>query len=293
MPKQEVTLDFDTFASLVKSVNIDLQQYGKYDALYSNLKKFHVLCLDKRNDNSSKWYEKYKSLLNELDGFNSLGPSLKKAIEDGFMKLIESRQLLRIESNQTDISSICMDIARKSHFKIIIKESKDKSIDLTQLSLDEFINGIKPETNCELLREKKIISFEEGDDTNFLKFLHPYLYYSQNIEIYDKFFLKIKDHLQIIQKLLSYMKEPESLIIHTNFTDPNDKNVQFIQNEINKSYKEKFCKLIYYKHAHPRRIITDYANIELTHTLDCLTISKNKLKAEKAIAFTITMKDDS
>jgi hypothetical protein len=261
-----------------------------YADLFSNLEQYHVLCLDKKNDNSSEWFNEYVSLLAELTNLSPFAPNIKKIIDDDFSKFFRSNEPLRFPSDKLDISSICTDIARKSHFKIIVKEPKDSATDLKELSLDEFHNGVSPKFKCVLLRKEKTIDFKKGDDTNFLKFLHPYLYYSNNLVIRDRFLLEETDHVKIIETLLSYMKEPKSLIIHTKYAALNDNNVQEIKKKIDQLYGGDLLKLIDCKNAHPRNIITDYSHIELTNTLNCLEQSGKNLIATGDISFNMRIK---
>lgn len=290
MPRQEVTLDFATFSNLAKMAATDLRNHKIYADLFSNLKQYHVLCLDKKNDNTSEWFNKYVSLLAELTNLSSFAPHIKKIIDDDFSKFFRSNEPLRFPSDKLDISSICTDIASKSDFKIIVKEPKDLATDLIQLSIDEFQYGELPKFKCVLLRKEKTIDFKKGDNAYFLKFLHPYLYYSNSLVIHDKFFLKVTDHSKIIQTLLSYMREPKSIIIHTQYSNSSDINAQEIKKNINQFYGRDLLKLIDCKNAHPRNIITDYSHIELTNTLNCLEQSGNNLIATSDISFNMRIK---
>ena len=295
MPLQEVTLDFDSFSILIQKIVTDSfknpNYYNDYRDLIRNIKQFHHLCIDKKTNNGeSEWFNKFQDLQKELCSLFPEALHIHKLIIDHFSPLFQSTELRRISCDKKELVSICKDIARKTDFKILIDDSTSTFNDINKVTIKEFNYGFIPVYKCLLLRREKNIDFLPNEDTNFLKFLHPYIYYSNRLEIWDKYFLRQDYHLKILNILLSYIKAPKNIIIHTEISECG-KALENIMDSIKNDFPSVKFEIKDNKEAHPRKIITDYAIIRMDNTLDNFTYSNNQLKTKKDISFNIKLNE--
>jgi hypothetical protein len=296
--RQEITFDSAFLKQFLLKLgneyftNTELSE--KYHKIISNLKDYHKLCIDSSDDiAASYWVQNLKEIFNELGKYDKyqygqvIELFLKRDILDFFIATDESKFTAYRVKNR-NISSINLEIAKCSLFKLLLSNTGSLNNEIVTVTPDEFNNNYHQKKSV-LLRNQRSINFEMNEDLAGFQFLKPYLFFANKLQIKDKFLLKDTNHIEILMKIFSLVDVLEEIILWTNYGEDDEKICNEFKETVEMKYKNCQILIKEFKKSHPRRIWTNYSNIELTNTFNSIKTCKNGWEAGDAINFNCTI----